>query len=102
MKKIFGIFGIIMIVFGLSFSTCSMGYILKDSNENLELKALLVIGGTVNICTEEKELYGFGIIVYTDGETSFFERYNISYAGFPFFITKGLMLSLCIYIPDNI
>ena len=102
MKKIFGIFGIIVILLGLSFTTCSMGHNLIDNEENLELKALLVIGGTVNICTDEKELYGFGLIIYTDGETSFFERYSISYSGLPFFITKGLMLSVCIYIPDNI
>jgi hypothetical protein len=102
MKKIFGIFVIIVILFGLSLTTYSMGYNLDDHEKNLELKALLVIGGTVNICTDEKELYGFGIIIYTDGQTSFFERYNISYTGLPFFITKGLMLSVCIYIPDNI
>ena len=102
MKKIFGIFVIFVILFGLSFTTCSMGQNLIDNEENLELKALLVIGGTVNICTDEKELYGFGLIIYTDGETTFFERYSISYSGLPFFITKGLMLSVCIYIPDNI
>ena len=102
MKKIFGIFGIILILSGSTFITPSLGVNVEDNFEDLELKILFVICGRIKVCMDEKELYGFGLIVYNGGETSVFERYNIKFQGFPFFVNNGILISFCIYIPADI
>lgn len=101
MKKIFGIFGIVLILFGSIFISPVMG----DSSQeelDLDLKILVVVLGTVNVCMDENELYGFATIGYTNGETFTLERYNLNFEGIPFFIHKGIGFSLCIYNSANI
>ena len=101
MKRIFGISGILLILFSSVFITPSLGMYVEEDLESLEFRILVVIAGRVNVCSEEKELYGFGIIVYTNRETTYFTNYNIGFKALPFFVTKGLLLSVCIYSPSN-
>ncbi len=96
MKKIFGIIGIVLILMGSIFVPPVLGISTEEDLE-IDLKILAVIGGTINVCNDENELYGFATIGYTNGEILTFERYTIKIEGFPFFIHKGLPFSLCIY-----
>lgn len=72
----------------------------KDNEENeLNRKLLIVMAGNMKICWEDKELYGFGLIIYNDGEISTFNRYSINFEGLPFFIHKGISVTFCLYKP---
>ena len=86
------------------FFTPSLGVSGDEDFEEFELnlKVLLVIGGRINVCNDENQLYGFGTIVYTDGETSILKSYVFNFKGIPFFVTKGLLISICIYTPADI
>ncbi len=101
MKKIFGIIGVVMILFVTFLVAPSLANGIDQDSEILDLKILLVIGGTLKVCTDEKELYGFGLIVYNDGETNFLESYSIYYKGFPL-IHKSLLIAFCVYIPADV
>ncbi len=97
MKKTIIIFGIILILFGTILITPTSAIITDKNNESYGYKILIVICGTLDVHIAEKELYGFGIIVYNAGQTHFFERYSIHYKGLPL-IFKGLGLSFfCLY-----
>ena len=99
MKRIFGILGILIILFGTFTIPSSSAINEEENDQNFGHKILIVICGTLDVHIAEKELYGFGIIVYNAGETNFFERYSIYYRGVPL-ILKGLGLSFfCIYRP---
>jgi hypothetical protein len=100
MKKIFGVLGISLILFGSIFISTAVGVNTQD-NTDLELKLLIVFLGTVNVRNDEKQLYGFATVGYTDGETFTFQRYTIDFEGIPFFITKGLGITVCIYNPAS-
>lgn len=100
MKKIFGILGISLILIGSIFINPALGVSTQDQAD-LELKLLIVFLGTVNVCNDDNQLYGFATIGYTDGETFTFQRYTIDFEGIPFFITKGLGITVCIYNPAN-
>ena len=97
-KKII-IIGILLILFGTFLITPTSAISITEKNEGYGHKMLIVICGTLDVHIAEKELYGFGIIVYTAGQTHFFERYSINYKGLPL-IFKGLGLSFfCVYRP---
>ena len=99
MKRILVITGILIILFGTFFITPSFGLNTEENSESYDIKILIVICGTLDVHIAEKELYGFGIIVYTAGELNFFERFSLNYRGLPL-IFKGLGLSFfCIYKP---
>ena len=93
MKKIFAISGILIILLGsILISPAIASNIDEDYEENeLNRKILIVIAGNMKICWEDKILYGFGLIVYTDGEIAILNNYNISFEGLPYFIHKGLL-----------
>ena len=96
MKRIYVVFGIVLILMGTIFITPAMG---DNTQEDLpiDLKILIVVLGTANLCFEENEIYGFATFGYTNGETFMFERYTINFEGVPFFIHKGIGFSFCIY-----
>jgi hypothetical protein len=99
MKRTFVIIGIMIILFGTFLITPLSAISTEENNGGFGHRILIVICGTLDVHIAEKELYGFGIIVYTAGETNFFERYTINYRGLPL-IFKGLGLSFfCIYKP---
>ena len=100
MKKIFGILGISLILIGSIFISPALG-VNKQDETDLKLKLLIVFLGTVNVCNDENQLYGFATVGYTDGETFTFQRYTIDFEGNPFFITKGIGFTFCIYNPAN-
>lgn len=100
MKKM-GVFAIIFILFGAFLISPVSGEVQKEET-SIELRMLVVVLGTVNICFEENEIYGFATIGYTDGATFTFQRYSFNFEGIPFFIQKGLGLSICIYNPADI
>jgi hypothetical protein len=100
MKKL-GVFVIILILFSTIFINPVSGEVKQD-DASIELRMLVVVLGTVNICFEENELYGFATIGYTDGATFIFQRYSINFEGIPFFLQKGIGLSICIYNPADL
>lgn len=101
MKKIIGISGIIIILLSsILISPALASNIAEDYQENiLDRKLLIVMAGNMKICWEDKELYGFGLIIYNDGEISTFTKYNVNFEGLPFFIHKGITVTFCIYKP---
>jgi hypothetical protein len=104
MKKPLGVFGIVLILIGSLFVTPVLGI---SSNEDFEesgidIKILFVIGGRIKVCLEQKVLYGFGVIVYTDGETSILKNFNISFVGLPFFVNNLILFSFCFYISADV
>jgi hypothetical protein len=100
MKKIFGIFGIALILFGSIFINPVLGEIKQDHTD-LDLKILIVFLGTVNVCMDENQLYGFATVGYTSGETFTLQRYTLDFEGIPFFIHKGIGITFCIYNPAD-
>ena len=100
MKRIYGVFGIVLILIGSIFVTPILG---DNTQEDLpiDLKILIIVLGTANLCFEENEIYGFASFGYTNGETFLFQRYNINFEGIPFFIHKGIGFSFCIYNPAD-
>lgn len=101
MKKKFVIFGIVLILVGSFFITPTFG-ISTEEELDIDLKILIVIAGTINVCNDENELYGFATIGYTNGEIFTLQRYSLNFEGFPFFIHKGIAFSLCVYNPADI
>jgi hypothetical protein len=99
MKKKLCIFGIIILLINSFFISTSLANQVEEDFEELELnwKILVVIGGIIKICWDENELYGFGVITYTDGETSLMSSYNIKFQGIPLVIKNGILLSYGFY-----
>ena len=102
MKRIIGIIGMVIILFGTFLVTPSLAMSCEEVTEGFEIRFLLVIGGRININFEEKRLNGFGLIVYTDGEVNYFEDFSIYYKGIPIFVTSTMFISHCFYIPADI
>ena len=101
MKKSIITIGIVLLLFLTFFITPSLSISIEEKNDTYGLRMLIVICGTLDVHIAEKELYGFGIIVYNGGQTFFFERYSIHYRGLPL-IFKGLGLSFfCLYRPSE-
>jgi hypothetical protein len=101
MKKIIGISGIIIILLASILISPALASNIDENYQKNELnrKLIIVIAGNMKICWEDKELYGFGLIIYNDGELSTFTNYNVNFEGLPFFIHKGITITLCIYKP---
>ena len=96
MKRTYVLFGILLILIGSILS----GPVLGDNSQeelSIDLKVLIVVLGTANLCFEENEIYGFATFGYTNGESFMFERYTINFEGIPFFIHKGIGFTFCIY-----
>ena len=104
MKKIFLIFGIIILFISSFFISPCLANESELDFDNLELnwKVLIVIGGIIKICWEDNELYGFGVFIYTYGETSMLTNYNIKFQGIPLVIKNGILLSYGFYKPSDI
>jgi hypothetical protein len=99
MKKLFGI-GILLILIGSIFVTPALGNSINEDYEELELnrKILLVIGGDINIRWIGRELYGYGSIVYADGDISLDSNFSIDFKGIPLTYTY-YFISFCLYQP---
>ena len=96
MKRIYGVFGIVLILTGLILTAPVLGD-NEQEELSIDLKVLIVVLGTANLCFEENEIYGFATFGYTNGESFMFERYTINFEGVPFFIHKGIGFTFCIY-----
>lgn len=101
MKKIFGVFGIVLIFMITALVSPTIGMGVEE--EDLEIKWKILIGiGRINICLKEKVINGFILIGYTAGETLKSENINIKFEGLPLFIYNGLFFAHCYYKPADI
>ena len=100
-RKFILLFGIVFVIICSLLISPVSGNIVNEDYKELELnrKILLVIGGVINICWAEKELYGFGIIIYTNGNTSYMTNYTIKFEGIPLFINNLFLIGFCFYKP---
>jgi len=103
MRNLLIVFGIVFILIGTIFITPALGNNINEDFEELKLnrKILLVVGGGINVCWIDKELYGYGIMVYTNGNTSFFTNYTIKFEGIPLFINNYILFAFCFYKPAD-
>ena len=99
MNRKFMIVGLVLILFGSFLVMPSLAMSSVEVTESFEVRFLLVIGGRINIDFNEKELHGFGLIVYTSGELNYFEDFSINYKFLPIFVKSGFIISHCFYIP---
>jgi hypothetical protein len=104
LKKIFGYFGIILILIFSIFAISAVGMEVEEENFNdLEIKwKILLVIGRVNICFDDKIISGFALIGYVAGEILTFEDLNIKYEGIPLIYNNGLFSTFLLYKPaDN-
>lgn len=101
MKKIIGVSGILLVILipVIANPILAVNMVDHDADE-LELRwKLLIAIGRVNISFDDKVLYGFVLVGYTNGETLIFESINIPFDGIPLFINNGLLFSFLLYKP---
>lgn len=98
MKKLFVIFGIVIILVGSIFVTTALGSNIEEDFEeiNLKWKAFIAIG-RIDICFDEKIMDGLVIIGYNAGETLIFEQVYIEFDGIPILFSNGLLFTFCLY-----
>jgi len=101
MKKIIGLSGILLVLLIPVIANPILAVNLEEYNaDDLELRwKLLIAIGRVNISFDDKILYGFVLVGYTNGETLIFESINIPFDGIPLFINNGLFFSFLLYKP---
>ena len=104
MKKIFGVFGIVLILMITALVTPTIGTGFDEEDfEDLEIKwKILIVIGNIGICLKEKVISGFVLIGYTVGETLTNELINIKFEGLPIFIFSGLFFAFCFYKPVDV
>jgi hypothetical protein len=104
MKKLFGVFGVVLILVGstLIIPAVGMGVDEKYIN-NLEIKwKILFVIGRVNYNLGAKLITGYAVLGYVGGEILTFSSIYIKFELFPLFINNGVFSSFCIYKPADI